>query len=218
MTTDNRKRGERLNNPLCIKRSRVPWRGKVTPSSDPVFEEFDTAHNGIRAGTKNLLTYKRKYGRETVEDIVSAWSPEVENDTDSYIRRVCIEMGVAADTRLSLDENTLVDLVTAMIRVEQGRVIYTETEIRAAVRDALEVDVPLVTQPTSKPARKVQMGMYGGGAAGAVAFILAYFWQMFMPDKPLDTEVAIILGGAFVWLGQTLSAYMARERAEPSEV
>lgn len=132
-------RGIRNNNPGNVRISDIPWRGKLTPSPDPAFETFDTAHNGIRAIAKILLTYFKRDGLKTISEIVSKWAPPSENDTGAYANHVSKETGYGVNEDLIPDADTLSDLAYAIIVHENGSCPYSDDEIGAAVDDALGV-------------------------------------------------------------------------------
>lgn len=129
-------RGERNNNPGNIRITPINWQGKIG-GADKSFETFADPRAGIRALAVNLRTYQNLYGLSTVRQIIGRWAPPSENDTGSYVRAVASSMGVEPDEALNLaDRQTLADLVTAIIRHENGRVIYAASEIVDAVNAA----------------------------------------------------------------------------------
>lgn len=131
-------RGIRNNNPGNLRKSAAAWRGKIA-GTDPDFETFDTAHNGIRATAKQLLAYEDVHGLRTVRGIINRWAPPVENNTSAYVTAVAREMNVGIDEPISTHSaRTLSNLVTAIIRHENGQQPYTIPEIQAAVLDALD--------------------------------------------------------------------------------
>lgn len=131
-------RGERNNNPGNIRKSTANWQGKIVPSTDPSFEQFDTPENGIRALAVVLRNYQKIYGLNTVRGIVNRWAPPTENDTDSYVNAVARDMGVSADETISLyNPTTLFDLVKATIKHENGRVAYADSVIYDGISRAL---------------------------------------------------------------------------------
>ena len=77
-------RGIRNNNPLNIKISDNRWIGKINPSKDKVFEQFDLMEHGIRAGLIVLRTYIRKYDLTSVDAIINRFAPECENNLHNY--------------------------------------------------------------------------------------------------------------------------------------
>lgn len=81
-------RGIRNNNPLNIRKSTAKWKGKLTPSRDPEFEQFDTLEHGIRAAALIIRTYITKYHINTPEEIIARWAPASENDVKAYVAYV----------------------------------------------------------------------------------------------------------------------------------
>lgn len=116
-------RGIRNNNPLNI-RVGNSWRGEVSHSTDKSFEQFQTMEYGIRAGFVILKRYINHYGRNTIRKIISAWAPYNENNTEVYIQTVSIRSGIAAEQPVRFeDKDTMVDIVSAMICVECGKLV-----------------------------------------------------------------------------------------------
>lgn len=127
-------RGERNNNPLNIRISPEKFQGEIIPSKDKAFKQFTTEVMGIRAGAVILGNYHKHHGLSTIAQIVSRWAPPTENDTTSYVRAVCRDMGVTADAKLDFSQSsTLPDLIKALIEHENGQNIYTDAQINEAV-------------------------------------------------------------------------------------
>lgn len=135
-------RGIRNNNPGNIDWSSannwVGQLGRETGVTNPRFVRFDTIENGIRALSKNLLTYFGR-GLDTVREIISTWAPPNENNTSAYVNAVARELGVSPDQSLNLrDANTLEGLTTAIIKHENGGFFgITTAQIRDGVNRAL---------------------------------------------------------------------------------
>jgi len=112
--------GERNNNPLNIRRTKTPWRGEKLPikGAGGAFCQFETMEWGIRAAFCLLRTYARKYRAVCIHDIIMRWAPPSENDTERYIRNVCLWTGFGGMQRLTEREWPL--LVRAMARQECG--------------------------------------------------------------------------------------------------
>lgn len=124
-------RGIRNNNPLNIRVGNV-WLGEVPNPTDNEFEQFVSMFYGLRAGFILLRRYIRRYHLTTVPDIISRWAPGSENNTVKYIDTVCQLSGIAPDTQMKYeDEETLVNLVDAMILVECGQHVDRATIIKA---------------------------------------------------------------------------------------
>lgn len=124
-------RGERNNNPGNIERNTIRWQGMSDDQSgDKRFIVFDTPEMGIRALAKLLLNYQNIHDLNTITQIINRWAPSNENDTSAYVNAVANEVGVKPDDKINLnDPETLSKLVTAIIRHENGRVIYAEATI-----------------------------------------------------------------------------------------
>lgn len=114
-------RGIRNNNPLNIRIGNV-WLGEVMNPTDKAFEQFISMEYGIRAAYIILRRYIRRYGKDTVAEIVSTWAPSSENNTEAYINTVCRLSNLTRDEKLRFeDKEKMVALVDAMIQVECGQ-------------------------------------------------------------------------------------------------
>ena len=90
----NKQRGLRNCNPLNIRRTADLWQGLAERQPDPEFFTFRSMAWGYRAAFIVLRTYCHKYGLRTVRDIIARWAPpEDGNDTENYIRKVCVLTG-----------------------------------------------------------------------------------------------------------------------------
>ena len=138
-------RGERNNNPGNIVEG-GGWLGdiglEIVPrgmSYRPRFARFDTAFHGIRALAKQLLVYQQRHGLRSILAMVNRWAPAGDgNATDAYAAAACNYCGVSStdDFPLTVGDN-LENLTFAIIRQENGRVMYDGATIHAAVADAL---------------------------------------------------------------------------------
>lgn len=130
-------RGLRNNNPGNIIKSGIDWPGKVV-GDDPRFETFDSPEAGIAALGSNLLTYQRRYGLNTVQDIISRWAPSSENNTAAYVGQVAKALGVKPDQAINVaDPATLRKLTESIIQVENGKQPYSDAQLRAGLDSAL---------------------------------------------------------------------------------
>jgi len=134
-------RGERNNNPGNIRNGVAQWQGAATAQPDAAFVTFTNAFWGIRALSKILLSYQRKYGLWTIREMIERWAPPGENDTAAYIAAVSQEVGVLPDDHLALgaDAAHLEKLTRAIIHHENGGVIYQDEVIQSAAEAALGV-------------------------------------------------------------------------------
>lgn len=112
-------RGLRNNNPLNIRQSNNRWVGAATTQNDPEFVKFTEPKYGVRAGYKTLMTYRNKYGLNTIRGIISRWAPPSENATNIYIDFVSKKTGLNPDKVLPLNEYPVV--MAAMIHMELGQ-------------------------------------------------------------------------------------------------
>lgn len=131
-------RGIKNNNPGNIRKSGSVWQGKIIPSSDPDFEEFDNAIDGIRALAKIILKYYKSYGLSTITGIISRYAPGSENDTAAYIADVALRTGFDKDTDLNIgDPQILASIVSAIIWHENGQNPYSDIQISEATELAI---------------------------------------------------------------------------------
>ena len=125
--------GELNNNPLNIRK--VPgthWKGELPQSTPPLggdggglFVRFESMEWGLRAAFVLLRTYSAKYHANCIRDIISRWAPPTENDTEKYIKNVCLWTGLGGLQRLT--EEDWPKLVRAMGRQECGALLDEET-------------------------------------------------------------------------------------------
>jgi len=121
-------RGERNCNPGNIRRVKgVVWAGQSDHQTDDAFVQFDDPLHGIRAIARILITYEHQ-GIDTLGDAINRWAPPNENNSEAYIDAVCKECGIGPDVRISLREH-LPQIVKAIIRHENGEVIYSDNDI-----------------------------------------------------------------------------------------
>ena len=131
-------RGERNNNPGNIRKSSIIWQGIADGQNDPSFIVFKSPQMGIRALVKTLLTYYHKHLLRTVEQIIDRWAPAIENDTNAYINAVCGDLRVSPADVINLDTpETMLVIVRAIIKHENGRCIYADAVLESAVESAL---------------------------------------------------------------------------------
>lgn len=112
-------RGIRNNNPLNIRIGNT-WLGEVSENTDKQFEQFVHIKYGLRAGFVLLRRYIKHYKLDTVNEIISRWAPNNENNTATYINRVCVLTGFEKNTPLKFEQETMMKLVAAMCKVENG--------------------------------------------------------------------------------------------------
>lgn len=123
-------RGLRNNNPLNL-RVGNNWKGEKKPNNDHEFEQFRTLTDGCRAAAilaVNIITGRarsclnRRY--DTLGQFIQKWAPPTENDSESYIKRVCEITGYNEFTKLyPIQKHVLCYVLWAMAQVECGQVV-----------------------------------------------------------------------------------------------
>lgn len=131
--------GIRLNNPCNIEISNTPWRGKVSPSSHPPYEEYDTPENGIRNGARNFLTSYRIHGNRTVLALIKRHAPASDkNPTEGYAAFVAKALQVGVEDEIDLERIAVLEpFVTAVIRFENSEQPYDQDLIHICCIRAL---------------------------------------------------------------------------------
>jgi hypothetical protein len=131
--------GIRLNNPCNIEISNTPWLGKISPSSHPPYEEYDTAANGIRNGARNFLTSFRIHGNRTVLALIKRHAPKADrNPTEGYAAFVAKALGVGVEDPIDLERIAVLEpFVTTVIRFENGEQPYEQDLIHLCCIRAL---------------------------------------------------------------------------------
>lgn len=117
----SKSRGLRNNNPGNIRKNGIVYQGEVVPSKDEAFKQFTTMAYGYRAMFVVLHTYQRKYGINTIADMIIRYAPSVENHTTVYIDAVSEWSGVPATSHITTtNRDVMIPIVAAMSRVENG--------------------------------------------------------------------------------------------------
>lgn len=123
MTQKKLPRGVRNHNPLNIRRTKDKWHGMLPVQTDKEFVQFENDYYGFRAAFLILLKYLNR-GVCTIYDIISTWSPSIENDVLAYVEFVCKRTGFDTYHKITRVDNLtdLVDVVEAMSVFECGHV------------------------------------------------------------------------------------------------
>lgn len=116
-------RGMRNNNPGNIRISKAKWQGKIpdTDRKDRSFEQFYKYWYGVRALVVLLSSYYNKHGLTTIEKIINRFAPPVENETESYVSKVCKGTGFKARDKFIWNRQNVALLVREIARHENGR-------------------------------------------------------------------------------------------------
>jgi len=130
-------RGIQNNNPGNIRKTSIPWHGKVA-GRDKSFETFDSPVNGIRALAKNTLTHFRR-GENTVQKLINKHAPSSENPTASFVSRVANDMKVSKDETINMKDKTVLKAyVKSVIKHENSNYEYSDKVMGDAVDSALD--------------------------------------------------------------------------------
>ncbi|AZV06826.1 lytic transglycosylase [Enterobacter sp. N18-03635] len=127
------KRGERNNNPGNLNFAGQAGAELERPGGR--FARFETAYDGLRALSRQLVLYAGR-GINSVEKIISTWAPASDNNnTAAYIQAVSQRLGVNPQAALNInDPQTMSALMSSIIHHENGRNIYSKELIgKAAV-------------------------------------------------------------------------------------
>lgn len=130
----SQKRGIRNNNPGNIKHSADKWVGMSPVQDDKMFVKFISPEYGIRALYKNLLTYRNKYGLNTIRGIIMRWAKKDVHGEVPYENYFAF-----LEKRLGLDRNAVIplekypQLIDGIIKFENGSNPYTMAQINAGV-------------------------------------------------------------------------------------
>lgn len=122
-------RGLKNNNPGNIRKTSIFWKGEIE-GSDSAFETFKDMPHGYRAMFKQLQTYQKRDGLNTIEEMLHKYAPSFENHTENYIKaveqRAKVRRNVPIDTT---NKDVMVRVVAAMSFVENGKpAVISEVE------------------------------------------------------------------------------------------
>ena len=129
--------GRAVNNPGNIRNDgKSNWQGMTGNSAVGDYVNFETPEHGVRALAIDLSS-KMERGLVTIEDILTVYAPNNENDTESYIKYVARKTGFKRD--MPLAPHYIPDLVVAIINYENSathRKKYTPEVITSGLQMA----------------------------------------------------------------------------------
>lgn len=125
------RRGERNNNPGNL--NYAGQFGATPERPGGRFARFETAFDGLRALSRQLVLYAGR-GINSVEKIISTWAPPSDNNnTTAYIQSVAKNLGVNPRAALNMsDPQTMSALMSSIVHHENGRNIYSNELINKA--------------------------------------------------------------------------------------
>jgi hypothetical protein len=113
-------RGLRNNNPLNIRHNADVFQDEIK-GEDKAFKTFSSMPYGYRAAFVTLGTYLSR-GYNTIEKIITKWTPPSENNTQGYIANVEKWSGVPRHKELTAASGTdYIMIIAAMSAVENGK-------------------------------------------------------------------------------------------------
>lgn len=116
----NLPRGIRNNNPGNLIKTSISWMGKLTPSGDTRFEQFEKFVYGLRAKIRDLRGDIKNKGKNTLELLIYEYAPPFENNTESYINNVAQRTGFSRTQILQGTKEELRLITKAMAISENG--------------------------------------------------------------------------------------------------
>lgn len=135
-------RGMRNNNPGNIRANkRAKWKGRISDLErrDRSFEQFAKYWLGVRALIVLLGNYYYKHNLTTIEKIINRYAPSVENQTESYVSKVCRGTGFKARQIFVWNRDNVKVLVSEICRHENGRdPLISDNLFAAAWLDLIE--------------------------------------------------------------------------------
>lgn len=132
MKNTHQPRGLRNCNPLNIRHSVSKWQGARIRQTDKSFVQFTSMAYGYRAAWRVLESYYQHFLRQhmafTPRNIIHRWSPPSENNSDAYLRTVCMLTSLGGNEALPRPslarsqgmEQKLILLLSAMTTMECG--------------------------------------------------------------------------------------------------
>ena len=127
-------RGMRLNNPGNIRHG-DKWEGMAKEQKDKSFINFSEPKYGIRAMARIIGDSYKKKGIERIEDIISRWAPEEDNnDVESYIKSVLQFTGLGDRKKKIKSDSQLALLIAGIINHENGKMPYSMEDIKSGIK------------------------------------------------------------------------------------
>jgi len=123
----------RNKNPLNVTAPRRKyWKGQIDLAGR--FAVFDTVENGFRAAYRNMLTYKKVHGLDTISGIINRWAPPSDNNpTDNYVSYVASQINVMPDDVLRAESYAPLLLAMSVFEGAKGRNAYTLDQVKQGI-------------------------------------------------------------------------------------
>ncbi len=167
----------RANNPCALRPlSRGTWKGQrgTIRTSGGLYCAFTDPVWGVRAGLRNLDTYRRRHRLDTPSKIIARWAPAADqNPETAYARFIARRIGIGPHDPIPNDYEHTRRLLAAIIRFETGTdAVGPETIAQAMALMAAEEEragrdpTPYLADAAPlKPLTRSKEIALGGGAA-----------------------------------------------------
>lgn len=101
--------------------------------ADNGFARFATPEDGLRAANHNLDAYAAQ-GLNTVNGIISRWTPPSENDTARAIAQASSRLGVGPDQKIDMNDPAVrANLLHVIVQQETGKTPFAIPDIQRAL-------------------------------------------------------------------------------------
>ena len=182
------------NNPCALRPlgGGARWRGQngVIRNNGGAYCAFAEAVWGVRAGLRNLHTYRARYGLVTPAQVIGRWAPAADrNPETAYARFIARRVGVGVNTPIPFEFEKIRRLIAAIIRFECGF-------------DAIGPDV--IAQAMALMAREEEEAGRDPSPYRAAP----------NPMKPLTRSKEIAMGGGAATIGVGGAIYYGREAVD----
>lgn len=123
----------RNNNPLNVTAPRKGyWKGQTGLVGR--FAVFDTVENGFRAAYRNMQTYKKSHGLDTISGIIYRWAPPSDNNpTESYISYLANELRISSSEPLRAEDYAPLLLAMSFFEGAKGRNAFTFEQVQKGI-------------------------------------------------------------------------------------
>ncbi len=176
----------RANNPCALRPlARGRWKGQrgTIRTLGGLYCAFTQPVWGVRAGLRNLDTYRRHHGLASPAQIIARWAPAADNNPETaYAKFIARRTGTPLHAPIPLDYDHTRRLIAAIIRFETGADAIGPDTIAQAMAIMAQEEESRGRDPTPyladaaplKPLARSKEIALGGGAAtigigGAIA-------------------------------------------------
>lgn len=198
----------RANNPCALRPlSRGKWKGQRGTIRTPggLYCAFSETVWGVRAGLRNLDTYRRRHRLETPVQIIARWAPAADrNPETAYARFIARRVGIRPHDPVPHDYEHTRRLIAAIIRFETGSdAVGPDTIAQAMALMAIEEQqagrdpAPYLADaaPLKPLTRSREIALGGGAATIGVGGTLATAPEIIAAAKDAATTARDTVGG-----------------------